>query len=140
MVRIFAALWLGIVIGVSFMATPIKFQAPSLSLPTALEVGRVTFRLLNQVEWGFAAMLLVVLATSTERRADVLLVALGVIAIVVLQSTWLLPALGRKTDALAGAMVATPSSLHRVFIGIEALKCVFLAYLAIRSGSEARSG
>ena len=136
MVRILAALWLGIVIGVSFMATPIKFNAPSLSLSTALEVGRVTFRLLNHVEWGLAAMMVFVVATSAERRMDVLVAALAVGAIVVLQSTWLLPALGRRTDALAGVASAAPSSLHQLFIIVELFKCVLLGYVAIRSSAD----
>lgn len=136
MVRILAAVWLGIVIGVSFMATPIKFTAPSLSLMTALEVGRVTFRLLSQVEWGLAAMMVVVLATAAERRTDVLMAALAVAVIVLLQSTWLLPALARKTDAIASAISASPSSLHQVFVGMEAFKCLCLGFVAIKSTGE----
>lgn len=136
MIRVLAALWLGIVIGVSFMATPIKFMAPSLSLATALEVGRVTFRLLNQVELGLAAMMVVVFVTAPHRRLDVLVAMLTVVVIVLLQSAWLLPALARKTDALAGAATASPSSLHQWFVAVEAFKCVVLAFIAIRSTAE----
>jgi hypothetical protein len=139
MIRILAAVWLGIVIGVSFMATPIKFVAPSLSLPTALEVGRVTFRLLNQVELGLAAMMLVLFVLAPHRRLDVLVAMLIVVVIVLLQSFWLLPALARKTDALAGAASASPSSLHQVFVTIEAIKCVVLAFIAIRGSAELTS-
>lgn len=34
-----AVLWAGLLLGVSFLATPVKFLAPSLSLPVALDVG-----------------------------------------------------------------------------------------------------
>ena len=37
--------WLGKLLGVSLVSTPVKFQASSLDLPVALEVGRVTFEL-----------------------------------------------------------------------------------------------
>lgn len=34
-----ALFWAGMLAGVSFLATPVKFEAASLSLPVALEVG-----------------------------------------------------------------------------------------------------
>jgi hypothetical protein len=43
-------LWAGVVIGVSFLAAPAKFAAPSLSLPVAMDVGRQEFGTLNLVE------------------------------------------------------------------------------------------
>ncbi|MGH6868523.1 MAG: hypothetical protein ACREDA_06585 [Methylocella sp.] len=36
-------LWIGVLIGISFIATPIKFKARSLTLPVALDVGQTTF-------------------------------------------------------------------------------------------------
>src|SRR5690606_30735313 len=45
-----AVLWTGLLLGVSFLATPVKFLAPSLSLPVALDVGRQTFMVFNWVE------------------------------------------------------------------------------------------
>jgi len=46
MVRPLAWVWMGIVIGVSFLATPVKFTADSLTRPVALDVGRATFHAL----------------------------------------------------------------------------------------------
>jgi hypothetical protein len=43
-----AILWLGLLLGVSFLATPAKFLAPSLALPVALDVGRHTFAVFNK--------------------------------------------------------------------------------------------
>lgn len=43
-------LWAGVLIGVSFLAAPAKFAAPSLSLPVAMDVGRQEFGTLNLVE------------------------------------------------------------------------------------------
>jgi hypothetical protein len=45
-----ALFWLGLLAGVSFLATPVKFMAPSLSLPVALDVGRQTFSVFNPLE------------------------------------------------------------------------------------------
>src|SRR5664280_976623 len=51
-----AMLWLGLLIGFAFLATPTKFPAPSLSLPVSLDVGRQTFYAFNKVEWVLVAV------------------------------------------------------------------------------------
>ena len=40
-VLVAATLWAGLLMGVSFVATPVKFLAPSLSLAVALDVDQV---------------------------------------------------------------------------------------------------
>lgn len=49
--------WVGILIGISFIATPVKFQATSLKRPVALDIGRATFRFFSRIEWLLAAVL-----------------------------------------------------------------------------------
>lgn len=122
-----AILWLGVVIGVAFLATPVKFSAPSLDLPTALEVGRVTFRLLARVEWVLAALLVVVAVLARERLAFTVYVA---IALLVLEVAWLMPALGARTDAIRAGLAVAPSRLHTVFVIVELVKCGALAHAA----------
>jgi len=53
-----ALVWLGMLIGVSFLATPVKFVVKDLSLPVALQVGQATFGLFTNVEWLCAGALL----------------------------------------------------------------------------------
>jgi len=123
-----ALVWLGIVMGVSFLATPIKFTASSLDLPTALEVGRVTFRLLARVEW---VLVLVLLATVWVTRQRLPWSALVVLVVLVAEAMWLRPNLGLRTDAIRAGLSPPPSNLHQVFIAAELLKCVALAHVAI---------
>lgn len=63
-VLIAATLWLGLLLGVSFLATPAKFLAPSLTLPVALDVGRHTFFIFNKVEWLLSIVLLLLVWVS----------------------------------------------------------------------------
>ena len=35
--------WLGLIIAVSFLETPLKFQVPGMTLPIALELGKTMF-------------------------------------------------------------------------------------------------
>ena len=39
--------WLGMVLGISFLETPLKFRAPGVDLRTGLAIGRLLFRALN---------------------------------------------------------------------------------------------
>ena len=42
--------WAGMVLGISFLETPVKFTAPSVTLPIGLDVGRHVFGAFNKVE------------------------------------------------------------------------------------------
>lgn len=42
--------WVGMTVGISMIATPIRFTAMSITRPVALDVGRVVFAALNKAE------------------------------------------------------------------------------------------
>lgn len=44
--------WTGMVLGISFLETPVKFTAPSVTLPIGLDVGLHVFGAFNKVEIG----------------------------------------------------------------------------------------
>ncbi len=125
-----AMLWLGILLGVSFLATPVKFQASTLTLPVALEVGRVTFAALTRVEW----LLLVLLFLGTCLRPShqgvrILMAALALL--VLLQAAWLLPALDARVDAIMQGADLTPSSHHILYVMAEIAKGFLLLALSV---------
>jgi hypothetical protein len=62
-------IWAGLLIGVSFVATPAKFLAPSLALAQALDVGRWTFYVLAWIEWGFVSVVAAVLVRTRRPRS-----------------------------------------------------------------------
>ena len=62
-----AFVWLGMVLAISFLETPLKFRAPGITLPLGLGIGRLVFRALNTTEITLAAVLLAALLTSPAR-------------------------------------------------------------------------
>jgi hypothetical protein len=119
------AVWAGIVIGVSLISTPVKFQAPMLTMAAGLDVGRYTFRLLSEIELGLAAVAIAAAVLARPQRLVASALAV-VIAAVVVQHYWLLPVLdARVTRILAGEPVR-PSSYHTVFAAIEVIKSLLL--------------
>ena len=119
-------LWAGILFGVSFLATTAKFSAPSLTLPVAVDVGRSTFAVLNQVELGCAVLSLGLLLAGAS-RAFVVRSALGLAALgLLLETLWLLPALDERARMVIDGGTPPASSLHDVYIAIDAAKLVAL--------------
>lgn len=121
-----AIFWLGLLIGVSFLATPVKFQAPSLTLPVALDVGRATFALLARTEWLLCALLgagaILAHRTRVVPATGVALLA----AILALQALWLLPILdARVAQIMAGAWMPS-AGYHRLYVAAEIAKALLL--------------
>ena len=122
--NVISLLWAGMIIGVSLIATPIKFNAPLLDLPTALDVGRVTFTMFNTVEWGVLMLLLILLLLNKSGIYSLALLAVCLL----LQTFWLLPVLNARVMVIIQGN-AVPSSFHHGFYGfIEVLKIVVLIY------------
>lgn len=124
--RALALVWAGMVLGVSFLATPAKFLAPSLPRPIALDVGRHTFRTFGRVEMILAALLGLRAAISPRQR----LLALAPCLIVLGQALWLRPRLDARTlQAMDGRAPQPSSGLHLSYVAGEAAKlAVLLAF------------
>jgi len=125
-----AVLWLGTLFGVSFLATPVKFQAPSLDLPTALDVGRVTFALFSRVEWGLCTVLLTAMYVGRDGAVR-LVIGVALALLLLIQALWLLPILdARVGEIIAGTSVAS-SHHHVLYVGAEIAKALLLLRLGV---------
>ena len=119
LVPVLALVWAGVTIGGSLIAAPAKFGAPSLDLPTALEVGRAQFFWVGIAEGALCAALVgaFVFRPPVARwwlAAPVLVFAL--------QQLVLMPLLDARTvRTIAGESVGE-SHLHLVFVVLEFLK------------------
>lgn len=139
-VLVASALWTGLLVGVSFVATPVKFLAPSLSLAVALDVGRQTFRALNWIEIGCAIVLLAIVIAGYRTVVAISLAALLAIAVLA-QAFWLLPVLDARIAMIIAGQAPPPSSLHSIYVVLELLKLGLLVGLMVISGrSLARHG
>ena len=133
-----ALVWAGMLVGVSFLATPVKFAAPGLTLPVALEVGHVTFHLFSRVEWVLgAALLLTALFGSSQLRLGIAALLAIVLA---LQALWLLPVLDERVAAVVAGSPLPPTSHHTLYAAAEGAKTLLLAIVGFailrKVGSE----
>jgi hypothetical protein len=117
--------WLGMVLAISFLETPLKFRAPGVTLRIGLGIGRLVFRALNAVEAVLAVTIVVVMIV--DRPPVGALVALGT-AVVVLAAQLLLvrPRLARRSDAVIAGSDAPRSHAHYAYVALEAVKVIAL--------------
>jgi hypothetical protein len=132
-------LWAGMLIGVSFLAAPAKFGAPSLSLPVAMEVGRREFGALNLAEIASAVVTLALAAYVRPERTIWLGLALAAI-IVVLKWLWLLPVLDARAELIIRGDTPEPAPWHALYIGGEVVKLLVLLVVGWLALWRPRSG
>ena len=120
--------WLGMVLGISFLETPLKFQAPGITLPLGLGIGRLVFRALNATEITLATVLLAALLAYRPGFAGwALLVTSG--ALLATQTGLLRPRLDRRAAQIITGDTPPPSRLHLAYIALEILKVAALVTL-----------
>ena len=121
-----ALIWLGMVLGISFLEAPVKFMAPSVTLEIGLDIGRYVFGVFNKVECVLALVIAILLIIV--RRKDLSMVPIGLAWLsLALQTAWLLPVLEARTEVIIQGQTPAPSILHTIYVALEVLKAVALA-------------
>jgi hypothetical protein len=124
--------WVGMTIGVSMLATPVKFMADTLTRPVAFDVGRVTFLAFNKAELAALVVLLIVVRLSGRSR-EFWAACSALALIVVAQGAWLIPELGARADIILAGAEPPPSYAHTIYVAFEVLKIGLLFALGFRA-------
>jgi hypothetical protein len=122
--------WLGMVLAISFIETPLKFRAPGVTLQIGLGIGRLVFRALNVCELAFAAALA---ASFAIRPPGAAVAVAGAVTVVVLLAQVLAvrPSLTRRSDVVLAGAEAPRSRAHWVYVGLEVVKVAALLVAGI---------
>lgn len=122
--------WLGMVLAISFIETPLRFRAPGVTLQIGLGIGRKVFRALNGCELLLAAVLAVAFIVE---RPPVGCVVAAVLAVLTLLAQVLLvrPRLARRSDAVLAGGEGPRSRAHWVYVGFELVKITALVIAGV---------
>ncbi|MCW2648383.1 MAG: hypothetical protein JWP07_4492, partial [Pseudonocardiales bacterium] len=94
--------WLGMVLAISFVETPLKFRAPGVTLQIGLGIGRLVFRVLNACELALAAVVVASFAVQPPATGIAVAAAVAIVTLLA-QVLFVRPRLTRRSDAvLAG--------------------------------------
>lgn len=124
--------WIGFVCAISFLEAWLKFRAPGVTIPIGLGIGRLVFGALNKVEWIFAIVVCVSAFLGSKSLFTLPNISLLVIVtILILQTTWLLPALDIRAELHMHHKPVAHSDLHFWFVGTELVKVITLFITAV---------
>ncbi len=113
-------------LGISFVEAPLKFQAPNITLGLGLGIGRLVFFALNKFEIAFAVILLVTFFIKKDLSRFATAAFAVVLLILVLQTAWLLPALDLRAEQVITGVAAPFSMTHYYYIGTEIIKLLLV--------------
>lgn len=113
--------WLGMVLAISFIETPLKFRAPGVTLQIGLGIGRLVFRALNACELGLAAVVVACFAIKPPTTFVAVAVAVAVITLLA-QVLAVRPRLTRRSDAVLAGGEGPRSRAHWAYVGLELVK------------------
>lgn len=124
-------IWFGTVAAISFMEAPLKFQAPGITIPLGLGIGRLVFFALNKMEIVLAVAFFGSLIgnQTVGKRATAIFVV--IVAILGLETLWLLPVLDARAEEVINGTAAPFSRMHFIYIALDAIKLILLLGLGI---------
>lgn len=122
-----ACIWLGFVCAISFMEAWLKFQAPGITVPLGLGIGRIVFAALNRMEWLFAIVILLHYFRSSHPVIGYWDLSYFIpCVILIVQTFFWLPALDARAELHIQGAVMSPSTLHFYYIAAEIGKAIAL--------------
>lgn len=123
---------IGFVCAISFMEAWLKFRAPGIDLSLGLGIGRLAVSALNKVEWVLALIIIlnVVWKPNGLLKWDLTLFLIP-LALLMIQTMWLLPELDARAEMIIQGQMIAPSNLHFAYVGLEAVKIICLSTFGI---------
>lgn len=130
-----SAFWLGMVVAISFIETPLKFRAPGVTIQLGLAIGRLVFRALNIVECVLAVAV-VALLVAGHGSWSVVVAGIVASACLAIQLVVIRPVMGRRTNAIRdGATYTGRSRVHLAYIAVEGVKVLALIAVVLAAVS-----
>lgn len=124
------AIWLGVLIAISFLEAPLKFMAPGITLALGLGIGKLVFAAMNILE---VVLFLVLAASCTKRALDRrflwMVTALG--AVLFTKVALIRPLLSQRTEAVLSGLEAGGSNAHYFYIAADGVLLVLLSMLLV---------
>ena len=129
-------LWIGMLVAISFLEAPLKFQAPGITIPLGLGIGRLVFAALNVAE-GLALLALTILSfwpVVMRIGGARLAVWFGLLAVYAIKMVFVRPPLNARTDLVLAGAEPGQSVWHYVYIACDGATLILLILAAVLAG------
>lgn len=141
-ITLLATLTAGVVIGISFVAQPVKFNAADVALAQQVRIGSVIFHASHQVQLVMLVLLAGAMLVARVPSTWLWSCAAAAVIALAVQALVLMPRFDARVAALsAGQALASQPGLHGSYIALEVIKVLALAAVAwsAASGAHPRS-
>lgn len=126
-----AFVWLGMVLGISFLEAPLKFRAPGITIPLGVGIGRLVFRVLNIVEAVFALVLVASLALAWPPAPATAVIVAALVLVLAVGAGVLRPRMDARVRRGELSDGQPRHALHIGFVALETVKVLLLLALGI---------
>jgi hypothetical protein len=126
-----AFVWLGMVLGISFLEAPLKFRAPGITIPLGVGIGRLVFRALNLVEAVFALVLIVTLVLAWPPAVSTAVIVGALVVVLAIGAGVLRPRMDARVRRGELSEGQPRHALHIGFVALETAKVLLLLALGI---------
>ncbi|HTN58869.1 MAG TPA: hypothetical protein VL043_11425 [Protaetiibacter sp.] len=123
--------WLGMVLGISFLEAPLKFRAPGITIPLGVGIGRLVFRALNLVEGVFALVLIVTLVLAWPPAVSTAVIVGALVVVLAIGAGVLRPRMDARVRRGELSDGQPRHALHIGFVALETAKVLLLLALGI---------
>jgi len=128
---LYAAVWAGLVGGVSFVAAPALFRAGSITRERGIDAVSAIFSVFSLIEALLASGLIVLALVARPVPVLVWFLVAAVVAIVAVENLVLMPAMAERTALVVSGADLPASSMHLYFVMAEAAKAAMLLALPV---------
>lgn len=132
--------WIGLIVAISLIEAPLKFQAPGITIPLGLGIGRLVFTALNIVEGALLVILTVVTFWPRAARVarDRFWWWLALAVVFLFKVAVVRPPLNARTDLVLAGADPGQSPWHYVYIACDAVMLILLLVIALQAGAGVR--
>src|SRR5699024_7071081 len=139
MMLILPAIWVGLIIGISFIEAPLKFTAPGITIPLGLGIGRRVFLAMNitEVVLGLALLIAMVSLWRNHRLQELPNFnkmrswSIVVLVLLLVKTVVIRPLLAVHSDRVLTGTFEGGSTTHYYYIGVEVLLFAALILLMV---------
>ena len=135
-------LWFGMVFAISFIEAPLKFQAPGITIPLGLGIGRLVFTTLNILEAVLAVALIAVCfwPKATRITGSLRGILWTIVAVLIVKIAVVRPPLNARTDLVLGGAEPGQSPWHYIYIVLDVALLVLLIVFTVKQSKRLLRG
>lgn len=134
-------LWIGLVAAISLIEAPLKFQAPGITIPLGLGIGRLVFMALNIVEGAILIVYSVLAFWPKEMRlvGRRLLLWGALVTVYLVKILIVRPPLNARTELVLAGADPGQSPWHYLYIACDSATLVLLVVASACAARAIRS-